>query len=184
MSFWDDIKHFKQAEFDSPDKPGSGAGMDGRFVRLLDKLRAETGIPMRINSGFRTAAKNSGLTEAVKDSAHLRGLAADIGLIDDGHKQKFIAAAVKAGVRRIGIGNTFVHIDIDGKLPQNVVWPYNGTTEARMAWKPGILAAMKAGGAVSFPADPSKGKNGSGVIFGLIGFLAASAAIFWWVKNN
>jgi hypothetical protein len=28
------------------------------------------------------------------------------------------------GIKRIGIGKTFIHVDVDDTLPQNVMWLY------------------------------------------------------------
>ena len=33
-------------------------------------------------------------------------------------------AALKVGFKRIGVGKTFIHLDDDMTLPQNVIWNY------------------------------------------------------------
>src|SRR5689334_353729 len=55
---WGDVKHFRKEEFDSPDAPGSGIHMDLEFVLLLDALRERLGVPLNINSGYRTTEHN------------------------------------------------------------------------------------------------------------------------------
>jgi hypothetical protein len=35
-----------------------------------------------------------------------------------------VRAALECGIRRIGIGKTFVHLDNDASLPQGVMWDY------------------------------------------------------------
>lgn len=44
------MKYFNLSEFDSPDHPGSGTNMDGRFLEMLDNAREIYGRSMRINS--------------------------------------------------------------------------------------------------------------------------------------
>ena len=58
------------------------------------------------------------------NSAHTKGKAVDIRCNTSSNRYKIVAAALACGVRRIGIGKTFVHIDNDGTLPQGVIWDY------------------------------------------------------------
>ena len=56
-----------------------GAAMDGNMLRLaetLERVRELLGVPMRINSGYRSAAVNSRVG-GVRTSAHLFARAAD-----------------------------------------------------------------------------------------------------------
>ena len=46
-------QYFHISEFDSPDEPGSGAGMSHKFLRMLDEARDIAGVPCKINSGYR-----------------------------------------------------------------------------------------------------------------------------------
>ena len=48
----------------------------------------------------------------------------DIRANSSATRYKIVAAALVAGIRRIGIGKTFVHIDNDDSLPQGVIWHY------------------------------------------------------------
>lgn len=118
------MKHFMMDEFDSPDSPGSGARMDPHFLQLLDDMREEAGIPFRINSGYRTTAYNATLRDSSPNSAHTRGLAADIRAESGREKYLIVSAAIKNGVKRIGIGKTFIHLDVDGTLPNSTIWLY------------------------------------------------------------
>lgn len=117
------MKYFTLDEFDSPDAPGSGANMDRHFLELLDRIREEAGIPFQINSGYRTAAHNMEVGGG-PNSAHTRGMAADIRATTGRQKALIVLAAVKNGIKRIGIGKTFLHIDIDGTLPSPTIWLY------------------------------------------------------------
>ena len=119
------MKFFTIDEFDSPDAPGSGARMDRHFLELLDEIRAEAGIPFQINSGYRTPEHNRDpKVGGGPNSAHLRGMAADIRATSGRQKALIVLAAAKNGIQRIGIGKTFVHIDIDGTLPSPTIWLY------------------------------------------------------------
>ena len=122
---WEDFRYFKSKEFDSPDDPGSGSEMDKLFVARLDQLRDTVGEPLRINSGFRTEKRNaSAAVKGKKNSAHLRGLAADILCTNSKLRFKILLAAVYMGFQRIGIGKTFIHLDDDSSLPREVIWLY------------------------------------------------------------
>ena len=48
------FNYFTYKEFDQPGKPGSGKEkMDTRLIMILDNMRHRSGIPYKINSGFR-----------------------------------------------------------------------------------------------------------------------------------
>ena len=91
---------------------------------LLDKIRGECGFAFNINSGLRTKEENDALKDSVSDSAHLSGLAVDIACTESAKRFKMIEVALKNGIKRIGVGKTFVHLDIDETKPQSVVWHY------------------------------------------------------------
>lgn len=121
---WEAIHYFKRAEFDSPDAPGSGDNMDAAFVATLDRLRERVGFPLIVNSGFRTTEYNARLDGSVDGSAHTRGLAVDIQARTSGERFHILAQALEIGIRRVGIGKTFVHLDMDDMKPQLVAWLY------------------------------------------------------------
>lgn len=117
------MKHFSLEEFDSPDVPGSGSRMDPHFLNMLDAIRDDAGIPFVINSGFRTPERNK-LDGGKPNSAHLKGLAADISAPDSLTMALIIITAVQHGIKRIGVGKHFVHLDIDSSLPTPRIWTY------------------------------------------------------------
>ena len=121
-------RYFQLSEFDSPDAPGSGAKMDKEFLALLDEARHIAGVPFKVNSGYRTQAHHNSLTKrgfkTAKNSAHLRGFAADIHAPDSRTRYAILQALIKVGFNRIGVANTFIHVDNDPSLPEEVIWTY------------------------------------------------------------
>lgn len=115
--------------FDSPDVLGSGQCMDAEFIKMLKRLEKKTGYPVFewINSGARSPAWNSKVG-GVSNSAHLMPTckAADIKAANTTIRDVLVAAAREVGFKRIGIGNTFVHLDNDASKKQYVAWGYPG----------------------------------------------------------
>ena len=120
--------HFKLEEFDSPDFIGSGELMNKAFLNLLDRARDAAGISFVISSGFRTLEHQNELKAkgypVSKSSSHLKGLAADISCTDSASRLIIIESLLYVGFRRIGIGKTFVHVDLDKDKTQDVIWVY------------------------------------------------------------
>ena len=117
------MKYFKHEEFDSLDEPGSGLKMSEEILHMLDAVRKEYGKPMKINSGYRTEARNKKIG-GVKNSSHLRGLAADISCKNSKDRFALVNLLLKAGFKRIGIAGSFIHVDIDKTKSQNLIWGY------------------------------------------------------------
>jgi zinc D-Ala-D-Ala carboxypeptidase len=121
------MKYFTLQEFDSPDKPGSGKNMDKDFLEMLDCAREEAQIPFKINSGFRTEAKNKEIYRLLRKtpikSSHLKGYAADIHCNNSQHRSIIVRALINVGFTRLGISKTFIHVDNDqDKL--DAIWLY------------------------------------------------------------
>jgi|TARA_R110002110_G_scaffold376791_2_gene587208 zinc D-Ala-D-Ala carboxypeptidase len=122
------MKYFTLQEFDSPDKPGSGKNMDKDFLEMLDCAREEAQIPFKINSGFRTEAKNKEIYRLLRKtpikSSHLKGYAADIHCNNSQHRSIIVRALINVGFTRLGIAATFIHVDNDqDKL--DAIWLYS-----------------------------------------------------------
>ena len=116
------LKNFNwPTEFDSPDSPGSGANMQQSTLVKLQKARDIARFPFKINSAYRTPEHNRKVG-GTPDSAHTRGHAVDIQARTGMAKFKILQAVIKAGFNRIGIYRTFVHVDDDPTLPQDVIW--------------------------------------------------------------
>lgn len=116
-------KYFKDAEFVRCNPSCRIDQMDEGFLELMDKVRYMAGIPLVINSAYRS--KSYELTKGRDgNSAHTRGLALDIKCATSRNRYKIVSAAIRCGIRRIGIGKTFIHLDDDPSLPQCVIWDY------------------------------------------------------------
>jgi uncharacterized protein YcbK (DUF882 family) len=105
-------KYFKEIE----------ANMDKRFLFVLDEAREFAGIPFIINSAYRSPDH----PESIKNptSSHIKGLAVDIKATDSATRFKIVEALVSVGFTRIGIADTFIHVDLDFDKTQNVIWTY------------------------------------------------------------
>ena len=123
-----EFKHFNWDEFDSPDAPGSGYMCSIDLLHKLNIAREHAKCPFKITSGFRTKAYNKDLQKrgykASVNSSHCKGLAADIAITDNKKRWTIINALIKAGFNRIGISETFCHVDIDHDKQQHVIWTY------------------------------------------------------------
>jgi uncharacterized protein YcbK (DUF882 family) len=122
---WEQMRYFQRGEFVSPDT--GEEQMSITLVQFLDALRDYCGIPLVINSGFRSPAHNAAVGGA-PDSAHLRGLAVDVRCISSFTRHKILSFALSwtasCRIVRIGVAKTFVHLDIDHELPHPVMWLY------------------------------------------------------------
>lgn len=97
--------------------------MDANFLCKLDEAREYAGIPFIINSAYRSVADNERVG-GKKNSSHLKGLAVDIKTTDSRTRFLILDALFMVGFTRIGIADTFIHVDLDSDKSQNVVWTY------------------------------------------------------------
>ena len=127
-----DLVYFKKSEFQCncvscKEKGDTGENMDMSFLRLLDRARQLTGgIPMKINSGYRCPTHNKNVG-GVKNSSHknIPCNAADISTKDSKTRYAILNALIQVGATRIGIGETFIHVDTDTKEKSpKVIWTY------------------------------------------------------------
>ena len=117
------FKYFNYEEFDSPDIQGSGQLMSNEIISMLDVVRKKYGKAIDINSGFRTPKHNAEVGGKVT-SSHLKGLAVDISCTNSTDRFKLEGILREVGFTRIGMGSTFIHVDIDKEKTQKVLWTY------------------------------------------------------------
>jgi len=106
-------KYFKEIE----------DNMNVNFLAKLDEAREIAEIPFIINSAYRTKEHNKKIG-GKPNSSHLIGLAVDIKAIDSRTRFLVLQALISVGFNRIGIADTFIHVDLDGSKSQNVIWTY------------------------------------------------------------
>jgi len=105
-------KYFKEVEYK----------MDVDFLIKLDKAREFAKVPFVINSAYRSPEHK----ESIKNptSSHIKGLAVDIKATDSRTRYKVLNALMHVGFNRIGIADTFIHVDDDKDKSQKVIWTY------------------------------------------------------------
>jgi uncharacterized protein YcbK (DUF882 family) len=105
------------------------------LAQQLQIARDYFGEPMVFTSGYRCLKLNKAVG-GVANSAHTTGSAVDIEFHSEAHAKKLIEALIKAGFKRIGLGWSFIHVDIDLTKPNPACWLYGSKT-------PQWLAAME-----------------------------------------
>lgn len=106
-------KYFSDAEVE---------GLDDALCLKLDKARGYCGFPIRITCGVRTPERNAELG-AKPDSAHVKGLAADIQRPPGEDEAIQLAWALGlAGLDRFEIATKHFHVDIDPSKVHPCVW--------------------------------------------------------------
>lgn len=111
--------YFKEKEFAC--KCCGELVISDELTSKLDKAREIAGVPFKINSGYR-CAKHNAAVGGVKDSAHARGYAADVAVNGSSNRFKILTALLEVGFTRVGVYNTFIHVDVDPDKPTEVIW--------------------------------------------------------------
>ena len=118
-------RYFSEQEFRKCDPPCDRESMEQDFLDVMDDIRRRARIPLVINCAYRSREydKKKGRSG---NSAHTQGLAVDIRCNTSENRLKIVKAALECGITRIGIGKTFIHIDMGERvgLPANVMWHY------------------------------------------------------------
>jgi uncharacterized protein YcbK (DUF882 family) len=97
--------------------------MDSNFLDKLDEAREYSNIPFLINSAYRTPEHNESVG-GTSNSSHLKGLAVDIKATDSRTRFLILDALLAVGFSRIGVADSFIHVDLDFSKSQNVIWTY------------------------------------------------------------
>jgi len=97
--------------------------IDDGLIVILNELEKNLKRKLIYNSGYRCPACNKA-AGGVKNSSHMRGKAVDIKSKTSPERYEITKAALAFGFKRIGIGKTIIHLDLDETLPQRVTWLY------------------------------------------------------------
>ena len=97
--------------------------MNQEFLLKLDEAIELAGIPFKINSAYRTPEHNDKIGGS-PNSSHLKGLAVDISVTNSTQRFIVLKALLDVGFTRIGIADTFIHVDLDKDKSQQVIWTY------------------------------------------------------------
>ena len=125
-------KNFSQVEIactcGHPQCKGGGR-ISPALMKWLQDMRAAVG-PIRITSGVRCqqhpeTTKRPTSSHVPRDLDDLDGRvghAVDIAARGSGRRYRLLAAAIRAGFNRIGVGQSFLHLDNDKSKPPCVIW--------------------------------------------------------------
>lgn len=121
---WDYYPNFIKKEFDC--KHTGNNEMTHEFMVLLQKIRAEYGKPMTVTSGYRDPKHPIEARKTHSNGEHTQGNCCDLACINSQDRFDLMRIALKHGITRIGIAQTFLHLGIGGNnLPNNVIWHYS-----------------------------------------------------------
>ncbi len=115
-------EHFASEEFACHCGCGN-SGVTPELVERLERLRHLLGEPVRVTSGRRCPARNAAVGGKLA-SAHLTGHAADLAAGSGAARLRLVEAALAAGFRRIGVADSFVHVDVSPTLPAPSLWTH------------------------------------------------------------
>ena len=91
-------------------------GLQPVFVERLMEARQRAMTPFVLTETVASGGSH------VANTAHARGLAADIRAHDSVTRFKIVKALLDSGFTRVGIYDKHVHADVDLSLPQGVLW--------------------------------------------------------------
>lgn len=116
------MSYFKPSEFQCKCGACDEREVNGVLLSRLNGLRAQYGKPLFITSGWRCPPQND-RAGGVRASSHLTGHAADL-FCTSSHDRYLLLFAALGLFNRIGLGTTFIHVDVDDTKPKEVVWLY------------------------------------------------------------
>ena len=104
--------------------PCCGENMfDYGVISMLDDARRLADTPFVITSGFRCEEHNESVG-GKPTSSHKKGVAADIACTTSLNRMAIVSGLLDAGFTRIGVADTFIHVDYDLDKIQDVLWTY------------------------------------------------------------
>jgi uncharacterized protein YcbK (DUF882 family) len=103
-----------------------GCGKDDIKDELAFKIQAVRDLikrPISINSGIRCSAHNAA-SNSKPTSSHIDGWAADLGY--KGSMERYLLlSAITQVFDRVGVANTFIHVDVDANKTAGALWLYS-----------------------------------------------------------
>ena len=105
-------KYFDWRDFERCTPRCNERQMDSLFMHKLDRAREKAGVPFILNSAYRSVKWEKALGRN-GTSSHTKGVAVDIRCVTSSDRLKMISALLEVGFTRIGIYNTFIHVDND-----------------------------------------------------------------------
>lgn len=115
-------RYFTDSDFKKAVPSCSIDDMSSVLLKKLDWVRFYAGIPIRINSAFRSVDYEISKGRS-GTSSHCKGLAVDIACKSSSDRQRILTAILNSGFQRVGIAKTFIHVDIDSDKPV-AIWLY------------------------------------------------------------
>lgn len=117
------LKWFSESEFNRCQPSCSSSDCDERALSMLDELRDLCGFPITLNSAYRSVKyeKKKGRSGT---SSHCKGCAFDVRCYDSKYRAMLVCNAFRVGFTRIGIGDSFIHLDCDSDKLNPCIWLY------------------------------------------------------------
>lgn len=115
--------YFHPNEFARCNPPCSKSDMHATTIARLNRMREIAGIPFVLNCAYRSPEHDKAKGRS-GTGAHTLGRAVDIRCNNSATRYKIITAALEAGFTRIGVADTFVHVDDSPTHAQERFWPY------------------------------------------------------------
>jgi len=113
--------NIKLIQFASPDLLGSEINMCPVLLSHLNWIAGQIPGGIRITSGYRTINHNKSVG-GIANSSHLVGVAADVQTLTSAMRMKVVKLAIQRCITRIGIGKTYVHLDIDREKEDEIIF--------------------------------------------------------------
>jgi hypothetical protein len=116
------MKHFKEEEFHC--KCGCGLyNMDFAFLVKVEYARERADIAFIVSSGCRCGDHNFAVG-GKPNSDHITGQGLDVRCETSFARWRIVRAAMAAGIRRIGIAKTYIHLGDNLNNPNPRIWGY------------------------------------------------------------
>jgi len=111
INIWNELNHFTPMEFISPNE------MSYDLLRVLDSIRADAGLAIKITSSYRAGSGEHGQGLAVDISDNLEGEP-----MGSRWRFKVLRSIIRNGICRIGFYDRHFHIGISKEKDQDVCW--------------------------------------------------------------